>query len=589
MRLALVPCNPTVGDLPANRAMLADRLRDAAEHSSDLIVFPELALTGYPPRDLLLQEGFLEAVRDEATALAKHVGDQWVLVGAPWKSRRASSHPPSSPSSQKSGTFDPAGVITNSVLIMHQGAIVARYDKRLLPTYDVFDEDRYFHPGDQPVVIDVAGVRVGISICEDLWRAADVGAADRYAGEPDPVAELVRAGARLVVNPSASPFFLSKGQTQRDILTRHVADHSIAIAAVNQLGGNDDLIFDGHAVVYLPTTPNASNLVAVGDAFAGDTVYVDIPADDQQWSGVAPINDPLLTSHPMHDLWRALTLGVRDYLYKTGFSTCVLGLSGGIDSAVTACIAAGALGADNVLGVAMPSRYSSPGSVHDAEALAHTLHCKLVAVPITDAHAIVEQSLQPAFLDVGVTTEQGVAEENIQARLRGLVLMAFSNKINSILLTTGNKSELAVGYCTLYGDMNGGLAVLADVTKVQVYELARWINDNHTTCNFPSPPIPESTLTKPPSAELRPDQTDQDTLPPYDILDEVVDRYVEGRQSISRITRETGFEADLVQRIVRLIDINEYKRKQMPVGLKVTNLAFGKGRRRPIAQRYHPK
>ncbi len=574
--------NPTVGDMPGNARGIADWARRAADRGADLVVFPELALCGYPPRDLLLQEGFCEQIRDEALALrASLPAGCVVMIGAAWK-----------PGAGEEGaaSFDGAARPRNSVLIYRDGQIVDRYDKRLLPTYDVFDEDRYFKAGDRACVVEINGTRVGVSICEDLWHGDDVGFASRYEGMPDPMLDLVRAGAEVIVNPSASPFALGKGARQREILSRHVRRHGVCVAAVNQVGGNDDLIFDGHAAVLVPdggAAPAAgARLVAAGPGFAETITLLDLPSERHGWTRLPTVTDPLLGSPDESLLWRALVLGVKDYCAKTGFRDCVIGLSGGIDSALTAAIAAAALGADRVLGVGMPSRFSSEGSVSDARELADRLGVRFEVAPIREHHDLMESAMGGLFARLGADPAPGVAEENIQSRLRGLILMAISNKTGAILLTTGNKSELAVGYCTLYGDMNGGLAVLSDVTKVQVYRLSRWVNANHRACGFDGPPIPESTLTKPPSAELRPDQTDQDTLPPYEVLDEIVARYVDQRQGAASIARQTGFDEALVRRTVRMIDLAEYKRKQMPIGLKVSAVAFGRGRRRPIAQRY---
>ncbi|MBL8746533.1 MAG: NAD+ synthase [Phycisphaerae bacterium] len=562
MKLALVQFNPVVGDVSGNARRVAEWVERAKSGGAELVVFPELALTGYPPRDLLHQEGFLEAARDAAVGLAAGVRGVTVMAGCPWR---------------ESGT-------TNSVLVMRDGEIIARYDKRLLPTYDVFDEDRYFEAGDRPLVVEASGVRVGVSVCEDLWKGADVGSDHRYRGRGDPVGDLVASGASLIVNPSASPFVLGKGARQRAILTRHVERHGVAVAAVNQVGGNDDLIFDGHAAVFVPGDSGA-RLVAAGPGFEEAVVLVDVPSDGR-WSARAGVDDPLRGASDESLLFRALVLGVRDYCRKTGFRSCVLGLSGGIDSALTACIASAALGADRVLGIGLPSRYSSAGSVEDARALAENLGMSWRLMPIDGPHAAVEASLGAMWRSIGASAESGVTEENVQSRVRGLLLMAVSNKTGAILLTTGNKSELAVGYCTLYGDMNGGLAVLSDVTKEQVYRLSRWINAEPRRAGFASPPIPEASITKAPSAELRPNQTDQDSLPPYEMLDEIIERYVEGRQCAARIERETGFDSAIVRRIVRLIDTSEYKRRQMATGLKVTGLTFGPGRRWPIAQGY---
>lgn len=573
MRLALVQFNPTVGDVRGNAGRIAALAREAAEAGgggADLVVFPELALTGYPPKDLLVQEGFLGAVREAALGLAAALpASATVMVGAPWR-----------PGASDSGadSWDDGARTTNSVLVFRRGGVTHRYDKRLLPTYDVFDEDRYFVAGDRAVVVEVAGVKVGVSICEDLWRGDDARATSRYSGRTDPARELKDAGAELIVNPSASPFVLGKGWLQRQILQRHARSLGVAVAAVNQVGGNDDLIFDGHAAVYVPGADGEPALVAAGPGFVEGVVYADIPGP------VVAVTDSLVEAAPERLLFDALVLGTRDYCRKTGFTSVVLGLSGGIDSALVATLAVAALGAEKVTGVLMPSRYSSAGSVDDAAALAAKLGIRALTAPIEPAHAVMESMLAPAWAALGADPAPGITEENLQSRLRGLILMAVSNKTGALLLTTGNKSEVAVGYCTLYGDMNGGLAVLPDVTKMQVYALSSWINANARGCGFDRAPIPTASIEKPPSAELRPNQTDQDSLPPYEVLDVVIERYVEGHESAERIVAETGIDAATVRRILRLIDVNEYKRKQMPVGLKVTEKSFGPGRRWPIAQ-----
>ncbi len=567
MRLALAPLNPTVGDLTANADLAINAIVAAQDAGADLVVLPELVLSGYPPKDLLWQQGFVEAAMREAERVAVAARDIVAVVGLPWREAES-------------------GVLRNCLLVMRDGRIQDRYNKRLLPTYDVFDEDRYFTAGHRAVVIEVAGRRVGLAICEDLWRGDDAGFAARYHGKPDPVTELVSAGADFIVSPSASPFVLGKSMAQRDILKRHAARHGVTLASVNQLGGNDDLVFDGQTAIVGMNSAGDPVTIAAGAPFQSEILIHDCA--DKPVPSRAPI-DPLLAASGEALLWKSLTLGVRDYVHKTGFSDVVLGLSGGIDSAVTACIAIGALGAAHVLTVGMPSRYSSEGSVTDAEVLARSAGTKFLLAPIERLHDVAEQEILPHFKTLGLDPRPGVTEENIQSRLRGLMLMALSNKTGALLLTTGNKSELAVGYCTLYGDMNGGLAVLSDVSKTQVFALARWINAHHRECGFKSPPIPESTIEKPPSAELKPDQTDQDSLPPYDELDEIIERYIERRQSPDRIVAETHVAPEVVAKVIRLIDVNEYKRKQTAVGIKVTGVAFGSGRRYPIAQHWRPE
>lgn len=583
MRLALAQINPTIGDIAGNAAIIARFIDQARTAMADLVVFPELCLCGYPPRDLLLQEGFLDACTGHARRLGKgHSAGITIVFGVPL------------PLNPRDNDPLPPRIdgIANALLAYRDGRQVGYYDKRLLPTYDVFDEDRYFVPGDRPSVIDVpcadgSTARVGLSICEDLWRGEDVGFAFRYARRADPVAELCAAqpdgkpGAQIIINPSASPFVLGKGQRHRDILARHASAQGVVVAAVNQVGGNDELVFDGHGAVFDP----AGRLIAAAPGFVEHLLLCDVPVGGRGLATAPAPTDPLLAAPDEALLFDALTLGVRDYLRKTGFKSAVLGLSGGIDSAVTAVIAAAALGPSNVLGVSLPSRISSEGSKVDAHALAERLGLRCLDVPIEEVFDSFERALAPAFS--GRTPD--VTEENLQSRCRGTLLMALSNKFGHMLLTTGNKSELAVGYCTIYGDMNGGLAVLSDVTKEWVYRLARWMNANPARLNIAGlsrGPIPDDSISKPPSAELRPGQTDQDSLPPYPVLDEIIERYVERRQHPERIAREAGFDTATVARIVRLIDLSEFKRKQAALGLKVTGLAFGSGRRVPIAQRW---
>jgi NAD+ synthetase len=571
MRLALAQRNPTVGDTDGNVAIALAAVDAARAAGADALLLPELFLSGYPPRDLLLQEGYLAEVRAGAARVAAAARGVVVFLGAPWALDER----------------DPMAGIANSLLVLRDGAITERYDKRLLPTYDVFDEDRYFTPGNRAVVVEVAGVRVGLSICEDLWRGEDAGIASRYHERPDPVAEVAKAGAAVLLNASASPFVLGKGATQRDILKKHARAHGLVVAEVNQLGANDDVIFDGTSSVYVPdgSAPGGARLVAAGRPFEEDLVVVDLPPGRLGRDAPA-VADPLLAMGENERLWRALVMGVRDYAHKSGFSGCVLGLSGGIDSALTACIGAAALGAANTLCIGMPSRYSSKGSVDDARDLAERIGAPFRMAPIGAMHDAAESSLAEALAAecarLGVDAAPGVAEENLQSRLRGLTVMAFSNKLGLLALTTGNKSEYATGYATLYGDMNGGLAVLIDVLKTRVYALSKWLNANHRACGFERAPIPEATITKPPSAELKPDQTDQDTLPPYETLDEIIRRYVEHRQHPRRIVEETGIDGAIVAKTVGIIDRSEFKRFQAAIGLKVSRCAFGPGRRMPL-------
>ncbi|NUQ54011.1 MAG: NAD+ synthase [Phycisphaerales bacterium] len=579
MKLALAQINPTIGDIKGNAALVVDAATKCPD--ADLVVCPELCLTGYPPKDLLMHEGFLDEAHAQTKALAESLARELplsltVVVGLPL-------------------ACDTGPGITNSLVVLRAGAIIARYDKRLLPTYDVFDEDRYFVPGARHCVIDVGPTgrttRVGLSICEDLWRGQDAGFASRYLDAPDPVADLIRAGAQIIINPSASPFVLGKSARHRDILRRHATSHRVHVASVNQVGGNDDLVFDGHSCVIDP----AGSLIAAARGFESELLVVDLDTSAASTASPSPpaatVTDPARCA-PEELAFHALRRGVADYCGKTGFKSVLLGLSGGIDSALTACIASAALGPANVLGVGLPGPFSSDHSVEDARQLAANLGLRFEIVQINSAFGAMRPPLDHAFRAINQpplgASLPDLAEENLQSRLRGVVLMALSNRSGSLVLTTGNKSELAVGYCTLYGDMNGGLAVLSDVYKQLVYRLSRYINDNFALLGFTTPPIPERSITKPPSAELRPDQTDQDSLPPYDVLDEIIDRYVEQRQHPARIVREAGFDAALVDRVTRMIDLAEYKRTQAATGLKITSVAFGPGRRVPIAQRWRP-
>jgi NAD+ synthetase len=572
IRLALAQINPTVGDIDANAGLIERWSERAREEQADLLVFPELTLTGYPPRDLLLQEGFVEHAAATARRLVTALpADLTTIFGLPLPVEQ-----------------DPRGRgLANALLVCREGRVTAYYDKRLLPTYDVFDENRYFVRGERAAVVPVKNVPVGLSVCEDLWRGQDVGYADRYLHLPDPVAELVAAGAKLIVNPSASPFRLMTGARHRVLLSRVAGERRVWVAGVNQVGANDELIFDGHSALFGPD----GALAAAAPGFVEHLLVHDLarPASPDQ------VHDPLRNQSPEALLFAALRLGIADYCRKTGFRSAVLGLSGGIDSAVCAVLAAAALGPSRVHALSMPGPYSSPGSVDDAAELARRVGLRLDRVPIGPAFQTMLATLGPLLAG----HPPDITEENLQSRLRGTVLMAASNKLAHLLLTTGNKSELAVGYCTLYGDMNGGLAVLSDLTKQWVYRLALWMNAHPHRLGIPGlevAPIPDATLTKPPSAELRPNQTDQDTLPPYELLDEIIERYVELRQSPRRIADEIAAAAGqppaetwaVVSRVVRMIDVAEYKRRQAPTGLKVTGVAFGTGRRMPIAQGWRP-
>jgi NAD+ synthase/NAD+ synthase (glutamine-hydrolysing) len=541
MKIALLQINPTVGDLAGNAGLILDALRAAHAAGADLAVTPELALVGYLPRDLLLNPGFVSRSWAALDDLARTTAQlPPVLVGLPEPN----------PSDQGRPLF-------NTAALLRHGKIEHRFRKALLPTYDVFDEDRYFEPFHGPQVLDLGSTRVGISICEDIWNDRDFWKRRRY--HHDPVEELINAGATAVVNLSASPFSAGKHVRREEMISSLARKHHVAVAYVNQFGGNDDVVFDGRSCAF-----NADGApIARGRSFGPDVVICDLTTA----GSIAPPSDVGIES----EIWRALVLGTFDYVRKCGFATVVLGLSGGIDSALTAAIAVEALGANNVLGVLMPSPYSSKGSIDDARELAGNLGIETLTLPIEPAMRAMQNTLREAFAG----RPSSVAEENIQARIRGNLLMALSNQRGAMLLTTGNKSELSVGYCTLYGDMSGGLAVIADVPKTMVYRIAQWRNQ---ICAV----IPEASLTKAPSAELRPNQTDQDSLPPYEMLDDILQRHVERHQPAEEIVA-AGFDADTVHRVMRLVRLAEFKRKQAAPGLKVTDRAFGTGWRMPIA------
>jgi len=545
MKIALLQINPTVGDLVGNARLIAEGVREAGARGADLAVTPELALVGYLPRDLLLSASFVrrswDALSDVASELA---GQPPALVGLPEPNPSDSGRP-----------------LFNTAALIRDGRVDHRFRKALLPTYDVFDEDRYFEPFHGPQILELAGRRLGVSICEDIWNDRDFWKRRRY--HHDPVEELVRAGAQGIINLSASPFSVGKYRRREEMLGSMAHKHHVPIVYVNQFGGNDDLVFDGRSCAF----DAKGAAIARGRSFEADLVVCDM----DEARPIAAATDVTAES----EIWRALVLGTRDYARKCGFSSAVLGLSGGIDSALTAAIAVEALGGDRVLGVLMPSPYSSRGSIDDSLRLAANLGIKTLTLPIADAMGAMERTLHDAFAGAG----PDVTEENVQARIRGSLLMALSNKRGALLLTTGNKSELAVGYCTLYGDMSGGLAVIADVPKTMVYRVARWRNDTSGAAV-----IPEPTLTKAPSAELRPNQTDQDLLPPYDVLDDILQRHIERHEPAAEIIA-AGFDQEIVHRVVRMVRAAEFKRKQAAPGLKVTDRAFGTGWRMPIAAR----
>jgi NAD+ synthetase len=542
MKVALAQINPTVGDLAGNEAKIRAAYQRGADLGVDLVLCPELSVTGYPPRDLLLKKRFVAQNLRVLDRLAATTGRTGLLVGYVGENQ-----------------VHPGREVSNSAALLQRGKILATRTKTLLPTYDVFDEDRYFEPATENSPVEFAGEKLALTICEDIWNDDDFWPERRYLHNP-PV-ELAEAGAGFVFNISASPWHLGKTNTRYEMLRSLAVKTGKPVFFCNQVGGNDELVFDGTSLAFDAT----GQLVAYGKFFEEDFVVVDTEKP-------VPVELPRFADEELIN--KALVLGLHDYLYKCGFKSAVLGLSGGIDSAVTACLAVQALGAENVRGVSLPSQFSSQHSLDDARVLAEHLGIRYDVVPIQPAFETVKRTLSPCFAG----RPEDTTEENIQARLRAVMLMALSNKFGSLLLTTGNKSELAVGYCTLYGDMCGGLAVISDVPKTMIYRLARWINREKEI-------IPESSITKPPSAELRLNQCDQDSLPPYEVLDEVLDRYVVQGRAASEIIA-AGFDSETVNRVVRLIDLSEYKRRQAAPGLKVTSKAFGMGRRMPIAQKY---
>ena len=547
MRIALGQINTTVGDLAGNVDRMADFTRRAAGAGAGLIVFPELSVTGYPPRDLVEKPTFAERSERELERLARETAGLDIAIVCGYVGRSNSS------------TGKRA---TNSAAVVRGGRILFRQTKLLLPTYDVFDEARYFVPGESQSVFTLDGVPLALTICEDAWNDKQFWERPLYSR--DPVEELVRSGGRLLVSINASPYHMDKRALRRQLFAATARRHRIPLVSVNLVGGNDSLLFDGSSFAM----DAASNVIASAASFREDLIFADFE------TGRGDRNENL--ADECEAVYEALVMGTRDYLEKCGFRSVLLGLSGGIDSSLTAVIAADAVGRENVAGVAMPGPFSSEGSLTDARALAGNLGIRFLVAPITGVYETFLGVLDPLFAGA----PRDVTEENLQARLRGVILMALSNKWNALVLTTGNKSELAVGYCTLYGDMAGGLAVISDVPKTLVYRLARVANQRHPGA------IPESVFEKPPSAELRPGQKDTDSLPSYDILDQILRAYVEEYQAPQEIAQTLGFPLELVRRVINMVDRNEYKRQQAAPGLKVTTKAFGIGRRFPIAQRY---
>ena len=548
MKIGLAQINSTVGDLAGNAGLILAAYRDLVEQGADLVITPELALTGYPPQDLLFVSGFVERNRQQLAPLQEQVGSVPLVVGFVDRNQTGEGKP----------FFNAAAVLQKNkpMLIAH---------KRLLPTYDVFDEARYFESGKEAPLFEIQGKKTGIAICEDLWTPAYL---PQALYQCNPLQELMAAGAELILNLSASPFHIGKPGQREKMLREQAKRFHVAIVYCNAVGANDELVFDGNSLVI----EAGGNAVQRLSSCQEENKVIDVAQVGEASSEM--YDEKNLRDVELQQLYDALVLGVRDYLYKCSFKKALLGLSGGIDSALVATIAVAALGADSVTGVLMPGPYSSQGSIDDARALANNLGMPTLYLPITTSYEGMLQGLQEPF--AGYPAD--ITEENLQSRLRGVTLMALSNKLGSMVLTTGNKSEMAVGYCTLYGDMCGGLAVIADVPKTIVYELSHWINRQREI-------IPRATLEKDPSAELRPNQKDQDSLPPYEILDAILRFAIEENRSIAEIMA-LGFEEKTIRWIVAQVYRSEYKRQQAAPGLKVTGRAFGSGRRFPLAQRY---
>ncbi len=541
MKIALGQINPTVGDFDGNANKMIDFARRAQAAGAGLILFPELSVCGYPPRDLVERPSFVAKNRESIDRIAAETQGIAVICGLVTPAHA-----------------DTGKSVMNSAALLQDGKVAFLQSKMLLPTYDIFDEMRNFAPARQQELFDFCGNRMALTICEDAWN--DKHFWNKRLYRQDPVEDLVRAGGNFVLNISASPFWLGKRELRRDMLATIAREDKVPVVMVNQVGGNDSVLFDGSSIVL----NREGQVIAQGKSFEEDLVFFDSA------TLTGEMHEQLAGEEA--SAYAALVLGTRDYVRKCGFKKVIIGLSGGIDSALTAAIAVDAVGAENVIGVGMPGPYSSQGSIDDARTLAENLKIRFELLSINEICASYEKTLQPVFAGM----KEDVTEENIQSRARGSLLMALSNKFGAIVLSTGNKSELAVGYCTLYGDMVGGLAVISDVPKTLVYRISRYVNSV-------KPVIPEATIEKPPSAELRPDQKDSDSLPPYEVLDAILEDYVEDLRSAEQIAKEHHFDPELVRRVIRMIDRAEYKRQQAAPGIKISEKAFGYGRRFPIA------
>jgi len=541
VKIALGQVNPTVGDFSGNAAKIIDFSHRAQAQGAGLILFPELSVCGYPPRDLVERSSFVAHNREAVDRIAAETRGIAVICGLV------------TPAHAETGKS-----VMNSAALLKEGRVAFIQSKMLLPTYDVFDEMRNFAAAKSQALFPFCGKRMALTICEDAWN--DKQFWNRRLYTFDPVEALMHEGGNFVLNISASPFWVGKRQLRREMLAAIARQYTVPVVMVNQVGGNDSLVFDGSSVVFSPS----GDVIAQGKSFEEDIVYFDSDRLTGEVHNQLDAGDPAI--------YAALVLGTRDYVRKCGFKQVIIGLSGGIDSALTAAVATEAVGAENVIGVGLPGPYSSPGSIDDARALASNLGIRFEIICVSDIFGKYRNALSVVFAG----RKEDVTEENIQSRIRGSLLMALSNKFGAIVLSTGNKSELGVGYCTLYGDMVGGLAVISDLSKTMVYNVSRYVNSLR-------PVIPEATLEKPPSAELRPNQRDTDSLPEYDVLDPILEDYVEESHSAEQIAAEHGFDLELVRRVIRMVERSEYKRQQAAIGLKISAKAFGYGRRFPIA------
>ena len=549
MKLALAQINTTVGDLDGNTKKIINQIENAKKRKADLVVFPELAITGYPPKDLLFKKAFVIETEKRLIEIQKVSSGIGVVIGL--VTHRTGSRVPIDSYDISMPTHLTKMALSNTAYLINNQKIIGSHEKIWLPTYDVFDEKRYFEPGKEIRVFDFRDKKLGINICEDLWI------------DDGPTDQQVKKGADLIINISSSPFYVGKWQVRKDLVRRRSLANKVPIVFVNMVGGQDDLIFDGGSFVF----DRSGNLIGLAKHFAEDLLVIDL-------NSAKPVKDSIEAEEI--EIFNGLVLGLRDYVEKNGFPKVLLGLSGGIDSALVCTLAVEALGKDRVIGVTMPSPFSSESSVKDSQILAKNLKIELFNIPIAEIYHSYLKTLRPSFKN----RKLDITEENIQARIRGNILMALANKFGYLVLSTGNKSEMAVGYTTLYGDMAGGLAVISDVPKMMVYLLAKYFNQQAT-----KELIPKNIFTKLPSAELKPNQKDSDDLPPYEILDKILALYIEENKSKEEIIKQ-GFSKVLVTDIIRRIDHNEYKRKQAPLGLKITPKAFGSGRRMPITNKF---